>query len=119
MSKNDLLRIGNLVGSVKALGFIRAWKKVAGPIFGAKVLFHGVQKDPKGGRVLILDLQDPIWKQELLFESEKLLELYRAALQEEGIPSQEWPNKISLSPGNSLPLKARHTKFRGHKVGLK
>lgn len=107
------------MGGVKALAVIRAWKKVAGPIFGSKVKFHGIRRDPKGVRMLVLDLQDPIWKQELLFESEKLLELYIAALKEEGVHPSEWPEKISLSPGNSLPFESSHTKFRGHKVGLK
>lgn len=119
MSKTDLKRIGDLIGGVKALSLIKAWKKASGPIFGSKVRFHGIRRDAKGIKVLVLDLHDPIWKQELLFESEKLLEIFRHALKEEGVPSHEWPDKISLTPSHSLPFESSHSQLRRQKMGLK
>jgi hypothetical protein len=108
------------MGGLKALSLIRAWKKAAGPIFGAKARFYGIYKDPKTSKkVLVLDLQDPIWKQELLFESSKLLELYNLALKEEGIPAHEWPESVSMSPNHSVPLQARHSQSSRHKEGIK
>ncbi len=118
MSKSDTERVGNLVGGLRALQLIRAWRSAAGPIFGAKAKFHGLHRNADGECVLILDLDDPIWKQELLFQSAHLLELFRQALKTEGFSTSDLPVKVSLNPRQTLPLKSGNPEFRGHKRRL-
>ncbi|MEO5668327.1 MAG: DciA family protein [Bdellovibrionota bacterium] len=115
MSKSGTPRIGELLGDVRPLKLIRAWRLAAGPIFGAKAKFHGLQTNAAGERVLILDLDDPIWKQELLFQSQHLLDLYREALKAEGFRDFELPVKVSLTPSKALPLKPGNPQLRRHK----
>lgn len=100
------------MGGLKALSWIRAWKAASGPIFGEKVKFYGIeQRGPHNNsyNVLVLDLADPIWKQELLYQKDTLLDLYRIELRKHGIPDSEIPREISLNPKKSLPFKPRHS----------
>jgi hypothetical protein len=118
MSKSDTERMGNLIVGLRPLQLIRAWRLAAGPIFGVKAKFHGLHREASGECVLVLDLDDPIWKQELLFQSPRLLDLFRDALKAEGFSNSELPVKVSLSPHQTLPLKARYSEFRRHKRGV-
>lgn len=96
------------MGGLKALTWIRAWKAASGPIFGEKVKFYGIeQRGPHN--VLVLDLADPIWKQELLYQKDTLLDLYKIELRKLGIPDSEIPKEISLNPKKSLPFKSRNS----------
>jgi len=115
MSKNGVPRIGDLMGDVRPLKLIRAWRLAAGPIFGAKAKFHGLQRNAAGEQTLVLDLDDPIWKQELLYQSQQLLQLFCEALRNEGFLKSELPTKISLTPNKSLPFKPGNPQSRGHK----
>lgn len=103
------------MGDVRALKLIRAWRVAAGPIFGAKAKFHGLQKNAAGEIQLVLDLDDPIWKQELLFQSQHLLSLFCEALKAEGLHKHEMPTKVSLTPNKSLPFKPGNPQFRRNK----
>lgn len=103
------------MGDVRALKLIRAWRSAAGPIFGAKAKFHGLQRSPSGEQTLVVDLDDPIWKQELLYQAPQLLELFCAALKAEGFQRSEMPVKISLAPSKSLPFKPGNPQPRRHK----
>jgi hypothetical protein len=103
------------MGDVRALKLIRAWRLAAGPIFGSKAKFHGLQRNAAGEQTLMLDLDDPIWKQELLHQSQHLLELFCTALRSEGFLVSELPVKVSLTPSKSLPFKTGNTQFRRHK----
>ncbi len=109
MSKpSSIASVGDLMGGLKALSWIRAWRAAAGPIFGEKVKFYGIERH--GARnILVLDLDDPIWKQELLFQKDTLLDLYRIELRKFGIPDSEIPQEISLNPKKGLPFKSRNS----------
>lgn len=101
-------RIGDLVGSLPALAYIRAWKRASGPIFGEKAKFHGVET-LKGRTTLVISIVDPIWKQELSFQKQTLLDLYRIELEKEGLPQHKIPVDISLDPKKRLPFKTRNS----------
>lgn len=118
MSNGSPPRIGELVGGVKALQLVRAWRLAAGPIFGEKAKFHGLQRNAQNEWVLVLDLEDPIWKQELMYQSKALLEIFRETLRKQGFPVYELPVKVSLAPSKSLPFQSGNPKPGGHKGGL-
>lgn len=107
-------RIGDLVGALPALAYIRAWKRASGPIFGEKAQFHGVETI-KGRPTLVISIADPIWKQELSFQKKTLLELYRIELEKEGIANNKIPVEISLDAKKRLPFKPRYSQSSGSK----
>lgn len=105
---SSISNFSDLMGGLKALSWIRAWKSASGPIFGEKVRFYGIEK--RGDRnVLILDLSDPIWKQELMYQKDTLLDLYKIELRKYGIPDSDLPQEISLNPKKSFPFKPRNS----------
>jgi len=102
--------IAGLLGQFKPLRLIRAWKKCAGPVLCKQSRFLGVHPHPKRPQSLqlLLEVADPIWRQEFQYQSADILERYRGALLAEGFTEAELPEFISIRAQLSVPTSPVH-----------
>jgi hypothetical protein len=108
-------KISELMTGLLPLQLIRAWKECAGPALLSQTKFMGVLPNA-GHKTLMLEVPDPLWRQELEFQKEEILQRYRDALRRSGCPDAEMPTRCSLGPVASLPFKTINAqKSRGKK----
>jgi hypothetical protein len=114
-SRDTVRKISDLMTGLLPLQLIRAWKECAGPALLSQTKFMGVLPNA-GHKTLTLTVPDPLWRQELEFQKEEILQRYRDALRRIGCPDAEMPTRCSLGPVTSLPLKTVNSqKGRGKK----
>jgi hypothetical protein len=100
-------------GPLQAIG---AWKKIAGPVIGQHAEFLGIHKN---GQVTLLHLsvKDPIWRQEIQFESKLILAGLSAELKKLGWREDQIPTEILFKA--VLPFRPSNPHFRGNKKWVK
>ena len=101
---------------------VRAWKECAGPALQQQAVFLGIH--PEGAaRVLRLQVEDPLWRQELSLQTSSILETYRAKLLSLGFTEAEMPTHCSITSSvvttSKVPFKSRDPKNSRNKVRVK
>jgi hypothetical protein len=91
--------LNSIFSGLRVLKFIAAWKDVAGPALAKNVRFGGVAFSTKKTslKVLRLTVTDPLWRQELIYGKQELLEHYQQALRRRGCSDAELPKDIEIS----------------------
>jgi hypothetical protein len=116
--KNLPRAVGEIVSNFEPLQLIKAWKTVCGPVFAKQAEFRGIQNDGKRV-ILLLEVRDPIWRQELQFNSTRLLDALGKELKKFNWENAKIPNEISFqSSRNHLPMNSRNPKFGRKKEGI-
>ncbi len=110
--------MSDVINDFAPLQLIKAWKTVAGPVFQKQAEFRGLREE--GNKVfLLLQVKDPIWRQEIQFNASRLLDALGRELKNLGWSTEKIPTEISFqAPGFSLPLNSRNSKFRRNKEGI-
>ena len=88
-------KASDILGGIKALAYVRAWRETAGPVLVSKIEFHGVFRSG-ANLVLRIDCQDPVWRTELQYQTEELLCLYRKTLLGMGVRLEDQPVSIEM-----------------------
>ena len=84
---------------LEPLMLIRAWKECAGPALLKQTRFLGVHFS-NGVWVLKLEVSDPIWRQELEFQSQLILQAFHQKLREAHFSAAKFPQKVEILGGN-------------------
>jgi len=100
-------KLGTLTESLSALKWIRAWKSCAGPALEKNVQFLGFRKS-ESAITLLLEVKDPIWRQELEYQKLGILKEYQNSLRVLKVPQIDWPTHVELL-ANAGSLSPRQT----------
>ncbi len=88
-------KLGALTGHLSPLKWIRAWKMCAGPVLEKQAQFMGF-RNSEVGRTLLIEVKDPLWRQELEFQKAGILKEYHKALEQLEVPEREWPKMLEI-----------------------
>ncbi len=114
--KNLPKSFGEISKDFGPLQAIAAWKKTAGPVIAQHAEFLGIHKNGQVP-VLHLSVKDPVWRQEIQFETKRILQGLAAELKKMGWPIEQIPSEILFK--SVLPFRPGNAHFRGNKKMIK
>lgn len=94
--------LGDLLLTQRSLVLVQAWRESCGPALLKHVAFGGIINDGRR-RLLVLEVSDPIWRQELEYQKDSIVEAYSKTLRTYGFHDSELPNECSLRMKASMP----------------
>lgn len=116
--KRGATRLGDVLGNMGPLKWIRAWKRSAGPVLLKQSQFLGI-KEVDGKRSLLIQVSDPLWRGELEYQRFDLLNRFNQELTKEGVPQEQHPEVCLLTANASMPFQTGYAQQGRNKVRVK
>lgn len=88
--------LGDLIKTIPAVKLVRCWKESVGPVIWEQTVFLGVKRNKAGKNAVYIQVNDPLWKQELHYQQKDILERFRAKMLENSFSRNNLPQTIEF-----------------------
>lgn len=91
----ELVSFGELLKGFAPVALAQAWRDAVGPMIAKQCEFKGTRPSAQGP-VLLIEVRDPLWRQELHMQLPELLVRLRELLATTRIAEHQWPVSIQI-----------------------
>ena len=98
--------LGEALLNIPTVKLIRCWKLCAGPALWKQTKFLGIKRGPQGQTLHIL-VKDPIWRQELYYQINDILNRFRHEMQKHNFANSQLPTRCVLHSVESKPFRSK------------